>query len=385
MNTTPAFTIIAYLTCSCSMIVINKSILSACQFPYPFLMISIHMATATLVTQIMEKCNWLPAVQDNKVSFQVYTQQIVPIAALFSITLVCGNLSYLYLTVSFVQMLKACTPICVLLLSILMGLEQPNKVQLMLVGGLSLGVVVSTSGEQNFNSTGFAYEIVSIVAEALRLTLSGKLVKTVKLDATSMLYYVAPLGFVGIFISFFYFELPTFLEDEAYQKLDNGFLPLLLLVSSLIAFACNIASVHLIISTSPVVLSLVGVLKDLLILFFSMVVFRSPVTVVQMTSYLATLLFLQAYKDYKRNPVEFIARIDTFLFHLGLRGSAEGGLMTKWAMTEVQETNKAEKERSASEVAAGLFKGKRGKNSDPHLPNDLGSAQQVIVDHDDKQ
>jgi drug/metabolite transporter (DMT)-like permease len=120
------------------------------------------MATATLVTQIMEKCGWLPAVQDHKVSFQVYLQQIVPIAALFSITLVCGNLSYLYLSVSFVQMLKACTPICVLLLSILMGLEQPNKVQLVLVGGLSLGVVVSTSGEQNFNSTGFAYKIVSI-------------------------------------------------------------------------------------------------------------------------------------------------------------------------------------------------------------------------------
>lgn len=366
MGLTPAFIIIAYLSCSCSMIVLNKAILSAFQFPYPFLLISIHMGVATLVTQVMGKFKMLPAVYERKVSFPIYLRQIVPIAALFSVTLVAGNLSYLYLSISFVQMLKACTPICVLLLSIIMGLEQPSKVQLVLVGGLSLGVVVSTAGEQHFNSTGFAYELVSIVAEALRLTLSGRLVKSVKLDAVSMLYYVAPLSFIGIMFSFVLLELPAFIEDKASEKLDSGMLPVLLLVSSLIAFACNIASVQLIISTSAVVLSLVGVLKDLLILFFSMVVFRSPVTIVQMTSYLATLLFLQAYKEYKRNPAEFSARVDNFLLHIGVGQGEEGGYMGKWALQEAQ----AEQEREQSTGTPTLSKGTRSKNSDLCLPND---------------
>ena len=41
------------------------------------------------------------------VTFDVYLRAIVPIGALFSIVLWLGNTAYLYLSVSFIQMLKA--------------------------------------------------------------------------------------------------------------------------------------------------------------------------------------------------------------------------------------------------------------------------------------
>jgi len=359
------FTIVAYLSCSCSMIVLNKAILSTYEFPYPFLLIGIHMGVATLVTQVLQKCGQLDSVQERKVSFQIYTQQIMPIALLFSVTLICGNQSYIYLSISFVQMLKACTPICVLLLSIMMGLEQASKVQLGLVGALSLGVVISTAGEQHFNATGFAYEIVSIIAEALRLTLSDRLLKSLKLDAVSMLYYVAPLGFVGIMIGFVLLEMPAFMEDNAMAKLDSDpMLPGMMLVSSVVAFACNLASVQLIMITSAVVLSLVGVLKDLLILFFSVVVFRSPVTIVQMSSYSATLVVMLLYKEYKARPKEFASKVDSFLLRTGL--GPEEGVFARWALHEEQESNKA-MERSG--LMRGHWAGK-AKDSDVQLHND---------------
>jgi len=337
----PAFTIAGYLCCSCSMIVLNKAILSTYEFPYPFLLIGIHMGMATLVTQVLQKCGGLDSMQERKVTFQIYTQQIMPIAFLFSVTLICGNQSYIYLSISFVQMLKACTPICVLILSIMMGLEQASKVQLGLVGALSLGVVISTAGEQHFNATGFAYELISIIAEALRLTLSDRLLKTLKLDAVSMLYYVAPLGFAGIMIGFVLLELPAFLEDDAMVKLDSGRLPGMLLASSLVAFACNLASVQLIRITSAVVLSLVGVLKDLLILFFSVVIFRSPVTIVQMCSYGATLVVMLLYKEYKHNPKEFASRLDGILLRVGI--GPEEGVFARWALHEENEAHKVER------------------------------------------
>jgi len=40
------------------------------------------------------------------VTFDVYLRAIVPIGALFSIVLWLGNTAYLYLSVSFIQMLK---------------------------------------------------------------------------------------------------------------------------------------------------------------------------------------------------------------------------------------------------------------------------------------
>lgn len=39
---------------------------------------------------------------------RVYLRAIVPIGLLFSLSLICGNLTYLYLSVAFIQMLKVC-------------------------------------------------------------------------------------------------------------------------------------------------------------------------------------------------------------------------------------------------------------------------------------
>jgi len=41
---------------------------------------------------------------------RVYLRAIVPIGAMFSLSLIFGNLTYLYLSVSFIQMLKVSLP-----------------------------------------------------------------------------------------------------------------------------------------------------------------------------------------------------------------------------------------------------------------------------------
>lgn len=41
-----------------------------------------------------------------KMTGRVYLRAIVPIGFFFSLSLICGNLAYLYLSVAFIQMLK---------------------------------------------------------------------------------------------------------------------------------------------------------------------------------------------------------------------------------------------------------------------------------------
>jgi hypothetical protein len=41
-----------------------------------------------------------------KMTGRVYLRAIVPIGLAFSLSLMCGNMTYLYLSVSFIQMLK---------------------------------------------------------------------------------------------------------------------------------------------------------------------------------------------------------------------------------------------------------------------------------------
>ena len=41
-----------------------------------------------------------------KMTGRIYLRAIVPIGAFFSLSLICGNMTYLYLSVAFIQMLK---------------------------------------------------------------------------------------------------------------------------------------------------------------------------------------------------------------------------------------------------------------------------------------
>ena len=46
-----------------------------------------------------------------KMTGKIFLRAIVPIGACFSLSLMLGNLAYLYLSVAFIQMLKVCEPL----------------------------------------------------------------------------------------------------------------------------------------------------------------------------------------------------------------------------------------------------------------------------------
>lgn len=68
-----------------------------------------HLGFATLMTQILAR---FTTVLDSRkkvpMTGRIYLRAIVPIGLMFSLSLICGNLTYLYLSVSFIQMLKVC-------------------------------------------------------------------------------------------------------------------------------------------------------------------------------------------------------------------------------------------------------------------------------------
>lgn len=61
------------------------------------------------MTQVMARStSLLDGRKTVKMTGRVYLRAIVPIGAFFSLSLICGNLTYLYLSVAFIQMLKVC-------------------------------------------------------------------------------------------------------------------------------------------------------------------------------------------------------------------------------------------------------------------------------------
>jgi hypothetical protein len=74
---------------------------------FPIFLTTWHLGFATICTQILAR---FTTVLDSRkkvpMNGRVYLRAIVPIGIFFSLSLICGNLTYLYLSVSFIQMLK---------------------------------------------------------------------------------------------------------------------------------------------------------------------------------------------------------------------------------------------------------------------------------------
>ena len=228
--------LVVWISLSMSLILMNKAILSTWGFPYPFFLTAWHMMFATVLTQILSRTtNILPGVKANVVSLKVYQQKIVPIAFCFATSLVCGNKAYVFLSVAFIQMLKAFTPVSVQLLSFVAGLESPSVVQMLIVCFISVGVTMSAVGEIKFSWVGFALQGAGIGAESFRLVLADQFLKDLKLDALSTLYYIAPPSFIFIALGFVVFEA----DDFPYERLSGNFAGILLF-NGLAAFALNV-------------------------------------------------------------------------------------------------------------------------------------------------
>jgi drug/metabolite transporter (DMT)-like permease len=89
--------------------------------------------------------------------------------------LIYNNQAYFYLSVAFIQMLKAAIPIAVLITSWVLLVESPNIKVLANVSIIVFGIILASYGEINFVRVGFIFQSCGIVCEAVRLVMVQRL------------------------------------------------------------------------------------------------------------------------------------------------------------------------------------------------------------------
>ena len=101
--------IVFWISISCTMILFNKAVLDQMKFPFPMFLTTWHMVFATCCTQLMSRTtNMLPGVREKKVDSKALQTSIFPVALCFAFSLVLSNKSYIYLSVSYIQVRLPC-------------------------------------------------------------------------------------------------------------------------------------------------------------------------------------------------------------------------------------------------------------------------------------
>ncbi|KAI5805225.1 DUF250 domain membrane protein [Geopyxis carbonaria] len=290
----PAVYVSIWISLSSAVILFNKWILFTKDFRFPILLTTWHLLFATIMTQILARTTkLLDGRHSVPMTGRIYLRAIAPIGFFFSLSLICGNQAYLYLSVAFIQMLKATTPVAVLFATWGTGLEPANMRTLGNVSFIVVGVVLASWGEIAFNLTGFIFQVVGIGFEATRLVMVQRLLssKEFKMDPLVSLYYFAPVCAAMNFLIFLIFEASTISTAAIYNV---GLFTLLL--NALVAFGLNVSVVFLIGRTSSLVLTLCGVLKDILLVAASILIWNTTVTALQFLGYAVALGGLVYYK-----------------------------------------------------------------------------------------
>ncbi|KAK2048506.1 triose-phosphate transporter [Colletotrichum somersetense] len=291
----PAFFIASWIFFSNLTILFNKWLLDTAGFKYPVILTWWHLVFSTLATQILARTtSLLDGRHKVKMTGRVYLRAVVPIGLLYSGSLVCSNLVYLYLSVSFIQMLKAGAPVAVLFTSWVWGVADPSMKTLYNILLIVAGVALASFGEIEFSWIGFIFQMGGIIFEAIRLVMIQVLLKgdenAQRMDPLVSLYYYAPVCAVMNFFVAWASEFGTF-KFEDLQKTGV----IMLLLNAGVAFMLNVSSVFLIGKTSGLVMTLTGILKNILLIVASVIIWKTNITFMQFVGYAIALFGLVVY------------------------------------------------------------------------------------------
>ncbi|KDR80305.1 hypothetical protein GALMADRAFT_208428 [Galerina marginata CBS 339.88] len=257
-----------WITLSSAVIIYNNYVYNTLSFKYPVFLVTWHLGFAAIGTRILHRTTrLLDGVKDVNMTKDMFVRSILPIGLLFSGSLILSNTAYLYLSMSYIQMLKAFTPVAILLISWTFRIKDPNRKLAVIVLMISTGVALASHGELRFNVIGFLTQAAAVGFESSRLVMIEILLHNLKMDPLVSLYYYAP---VCAIINLFFLPFTEGLEPF-YELKKLGVL--VLMSNASVAFLLNVAAVFLIGAGSGLVLTLAGVFK--LCLFCNFICFPS--------------------------------------------------------------------------------------------------------------
>ncbi|KAG6649583.1 hypothetical protein CIPAW_07G221900 [Carya illinoinensis] len=255
-----------WIVLSFSVIVYNKYILDKklYNWPFPISLTMIHMAFCASIAFLLVRI--LRLVEPVSMSRELYLSSVVPIGALYALSLWLSNSAYIYLSVSFIQMLKALMPVAVYSIGILLKKESFKSDTMANMLSISLGVAIAAYGEAKFDSWGVILQLGAVAFEATRLVMIQILLtsKGISLNPITSLYYVAPCCFVFLSVPWIFVEYPLLKESSSFHFDFFTFG-----TNSLCAFALNLAVFLLVGKTSALTMNVAGVVKDWLLIAFS--------------------------------------------------------------------------------------------------------------------
>jgi len=293
---------LVYLLVGPALILVNKKIMKDVGFAYPMMVSGLGQLSSAICSALAIKVFRVqPLTCVAQVTWPFYLRNMMVVGGATAASLCFGNAGYLYLTVSFVQILKAFTPVFVVAMLYVTRVDVPSRRVTLSIVALCLGTSIASAGEAKFNLTGLVIMFIAETCEATRLVLTQKLLTNLKFPALEGLYYMAPICSFWMFSLATVIEMPSAIRDGKFSLVGEQ--PQLFALSFILGFLVNVASFLVIKRTSSVMLKLMGTARNAGLVLFSAVFLGDEITATQAVGYAICLFFFGLYNYYKMNQM----------------------------------------------------------------------------------
>lgn len=203
----------------------------------------------------------------------------------------------MYLTVAFVQMLKALCPAVTMLTSFMFQLEKPSIPLIGSVLIITSGTGIASFAEVNFVVIGVLIMLLSIQADALRLVLIQYVLTNHAMHPMQALKYLAPACTFWMVLGTFAVEYTDMLEADAFGKMHAR--PWLYMTAAAMGFAVNSFCYLAIKLTSSLTIKVVGAAKDAGVVLCSIFMLHELVSPWQWLGYSGSMIGFGLYNYVK--------------------------------------------------------------------------------------
>lgn len=288
-----------WMSFSSGLIFLNKWIMSVDNFRYPITLSGLGMLFSSVAAWLC--CRVFKVVEANKsMTLKFYVTHVMPVGLFGALTLAFGNLVYLYLTMAFIQMLKAFTPVITMACTFVAGLERPHLNLVSAVGLIAGGVAAASYGELNFSLVGVTIMFASELFESIRLVMLQILLQGYKFNAIEGLMYMAPACSFWLIIGSAFTELQPMLAAGAFAKMADK--PLLYLCAAAMGFLVNATAYLTIQLTGSLTLKVLGTVKNAVVVCIGVFFWAEPITSLQLGGYLVSIGGFGMYNWHKMQP-----------------------------------------------------------------------------------
>ncbi|KAF9908998.1 Triose-phosphate Transporter [Linnemannia zychae] len=382
------FYVFAWYSCSTALSFYNKWLFSPAHhnFQFPLFTTSLHMVAQFLLSSIT--LFLLPRLQPKAApSPKDFGTKIVPCAVASGLDIGLSNSSLKTITLAFYTMCKSSSLAFVLLFAFLFKLERPTWTLAGVIGVICVGLFMMVMSEVDFVLIGFIQVMAAAVLGGLRWSLTQILLERTDTKQGSLanpistIFFLSPIMGVCLCVVAGIFEgYGTIFRSAFFATTVSGLATLgLLFLGGVFAFMMVLAEFNLIARTSVVTLSVLGIVKEVVTIVISSLVFKDHLSLVNILGLFVTLTGIGFYHFMKLRQMKSKAR------HAAKElADAELANAAKKKERALERKRRREEQRARRNQRDGLGIKTTGGTTNPALDDDDEEGENPFRDRRDR-